>query len=78
MGAGEPWVEAWLVEESCDMGTLSAAMLRGLFLEPGTRKPCMLYLLKTVADVAGALACLHAEGYLHGDISGDRCALGDI
>ena len=74
--AGEPWVEVWLVEEACDMGTLSGAMQQGLFLEPGTRQPRMLHLLNTVADVAGALTCLHADGYIHGHVSGDRQALG--
>ena len=54
------------------MGTLSAAMQQGLFLEPGSRQPRMLCLLNTIADIAGALCCLHADGYIHGHVSGDR------
>ena len=67
-------MEVWLIEESCDMGTLSVAMQRGLFQDPVTKQPDMLYLLNTIADIAGALRCLHAEGYMHGHVSGDRCA----
>ena len=67
-------MEVWLIEEGCDMGSLSAAMQQGLFLDPATRQPDMMCLFNTVADIAGALSCLHADGYMHGHVSGDRYA----
>mmetsp|Transcript_2099 Transcript_2099/g.6249 ORF Transcript_2099/g.6249 Transcript_2099/m.6249 type:complete len:286 (+) Transcript_2099:1240-2097(+) len=74
--ASEPSVdmETWLVMEHCNRGCLRAALQRGLFQSPGAGEgapPCsdIAAVLATAAEIANAMAYLHAKHIVHGDLS---------
>ena len=59
--AGEQWVETWLVQEPCAMGTLAQAIHKGQLRVPGAggRKPDILAVMAT-AGTPPFSACLVA------------------
>ncbi|GBF93165.1 hypothetical protein Rsub_05896 [Raphidocelis subcapitata] len=63
-------MEAWLVLEYCDQGSLAEAVERGRFRRRGSGfEPWPRAVVATAREVAEGMAYLHAEGLLHGDLS---------
>ena len=72
----EGWDETWLVLEWCGHGDLANAFQRGWLNLPGTHTPSLAAVLLTASEVASGLSVLHAEGVVHGNLNGDKCAPG--
>ena len=69
----------FLAQEFCNKGTLSDAVERGLF-----RRKHSLFdvdysaLIKTGKEVASAMAYLHTQDILHGDLTGNNVMLSSV
>ncbi|KAK9808554.1 hypothetical protein WJX73_008047 [Symbiochloris irregularis] len=70
-------VEAWLVREWCNHGTLTDAILKGWLHAKNSRNVSRAAVLATAVEMAGALMSLHSAGVVHGDLSGDCVWLAD-
>ena len=67
------WNETWLVQEWCGRGRLIDAFLRGwLNGGPGSDVVDLARVLLTASEIASGLAGLHASGFVHGNLQGDR------
>lgn len=76
--AGPPPLRLWVVTQHMDRGSLHNALQRGALHEPhadGSQRPKLAAVLATVLEVASALACLHAQGIVHGDLSAHNVLL---
>ena len=74
----EAYVETWLVQEPCSLGTLAQAIHTGQLCERHSngRRVDVAAVLATAREVAGALAHLHGQGLMHGNLSSDWRAPG--
>ena len=66
-------METWLIQEPCALGTLSQALQAGRLCKPGTagRRVDVPAVMATAGEIAGALACLHSQDLVHGNLSAD-------
>ena len=64
------------MREWCGHGCLTDAMLLGWLQKKGTRACDHAAVLAITAEIAGALACLHSQGIVHGNLSGEWCVPG--
>lgn len=69
--ADERKVEAWLVREWCNHGTLTDAIIKGWMHAKNSRNVSRAAVLATAVEIASALMSLHSAGVVHGDLSGD-------
>jgi len=70
--------EVWLVSEYCNRGPLLTAIERGAFLtQPATAygQPNLIAVLQTLQELAAAMAYLHSNNILHGDLTGGNVLL---
>uniref|UniRef100_A0A1D2A8E9 Protein kinase domain-containing protein n=1 Tax=Auxenochlorella protothecoides TaxID=3075 RepID=A0A1D2A8E9_AUXPR len=76
-GAGEADPSVWIVQEFCDGGTLYDAIDRGWLRQgyDGFAPADVRAVLRTLCEVASALAHLHALGVVHGDLTGSNVLL---
>jgi len=67
----------WMVQELCDLGTLTSCSERGLLrLERKLTSPAnMAAVVPTLHDIATAMAFVHARGVIHADLSGRNVLL---
>lgn len=67
-----PSPQTWLVLELCDLGSLQEALDAGLLRtsrDPREGVPHLPAILATAREIASAMAYVHAEGVVHGDLS---------
>lgn len=75
-GAGREDMEAWILMEYCDTGTLEKAIDKGQFCENGRfEKPKMLHVLFAALEIASAMTHLHSCGIIHGDLKPENVLL---
>ncbi|BDA44489.1 probable mitogen-activated protein kinase kinase kinase 11 at C-terminar half [Coccomyxa sp. Obi] len=69
--------ELWLLMEYCDKGSVQEAVDKGWFRTKPTIEapPNMPVILATAAEIANAMAFLHAKGVMHGDLTGGNVLL---
>uniref|UniRef100_A0A1D2ABN9 Protein kinase domain-containing protein n=2 Tax=Auxenochlorella protothecoides TaxID=3075 RepID=A0A1D2ABN9_AUXPR len=70
--------EVWIVSEFCNLGPLLTAIERGAFLTQSFAaqgQPNLVSILQTLQEIAAALAYLHANDILHGDLTGGNVLL---
>ncbi|KAG2434249.1 hypothetical protein HXX76_007974 [Chlamydomonas incerta] len=70
---GNGSVQTWIVMEYCDKGCLQDAIERGWLRTERSAvsgRPNMAAVLATAREVAAALAYLHSQNVVHGDLSG--------
>lgn len=82
---GRPLQEVWMVLEYCSRGTLSDAITRGQFCLPSPPAaagapasrgvPDLQRIVRIAKDVASAMAYLHGQNVLHGDLNGNNILL---
>ncbi|CAD7698469.1 unnamed protein product, partial [Ostreobium quekettii] len=67
----------WIVMEYCDRGSLNMAIRDGIFFhdEGKRREPKFVSMLLTALDIANALAYLHAQKVVHGDLKAHNVLL---
>ena len=62
------------VQEFCNKGTLSQAVVKGWLLEDGLpARPNLVAVLQTAGDVARAMNYLHQFNIIHGDLTCEYC-----
>jgi len=68
---------AWIVQELCNLGTLSSAGERGWLRQKRSIKapPDMAVLLNTLGNVADAMAYVHERNIVHADLTGRNVLL---
>jgi len=70
--------EVWLISEFCNRGPLLTAVERGAFLtQPSAQygQPNLIAVLQTLQEIAAAMHYLHAQGIVHGDLTGGNVLL---
>ncbi|CAD7700036.1 unnamed protein product [Ostreobium quekettii] len=67
----------WIVMEYCDRGSLDRAIKDGIFFHDGDtrREPRFVSMLLTALDIASALAYLHSQKVVHGDLKAHNVLL---
>ncbi|KAI8107741.1 hypothetical protein M9435_002769 [Picochlorum sp. BPE23] len=70
------WIELWLIQELCCLGTLSKAIEKGSFTEIGKDASKKLrFVTKIALDIARGIAALHERDVIHGDLSSNNVML---
>lgn len=70
------WIELWLIQELCCLGTLSKAIEKGCFAEIGKDDGKKLqFVIKIALDIARGIAALHERDVIHGDLSSNNVML---
>lgn len=74
---GEQVAVIWIVQELCDLGTLTDAAERGwLRVERSiTAPPDMATVLATLRDIADGMAYVHSKSIIHADLTGRNVLL---
>ena len=69
--------EMWIVQELCDKGSLYDGIESGMFREAfSLNSPASMPLVyQTASEIASAMQYLHAQGILHGDLTGNNVLL---
>ncbi|KAK9807889.1 hypothetical protein WJX72_012343 [[Myrmecia] bisecta] len=73
-------IETWLVMELCGLGDLQEHIDQGVFRDQLSSSSYaggvkMLWIVMTAAEIAAAMAYLHSQDILHGDLSGGNVLL---
>ncbi|KAK9807617.1 hypothetical protein WJX72_004193 [[Myrmecia] bisecta] len=71
-------IETWLVMELCGLGDLQEHIDQGVFRDQRSSYAGgvnMLWIVLTAAEIAGAMAYIHSQDILHGDLSGGNILL---
>ncbi|KAK9807481.1 hypothetical protein WJX72_000374 [[Myrmecia] bisecta] len=73
-------IETWLVMELCGLGDLQELIDQGIFRNQKSSSSYaggvnMLWIVLTAAEIAAAMAYLHSQDILHGDLSGGNVLL---
>jgi len=77
MAGGNQLDILWLVQELCDLGTCTSCSERGFLRVERqlTSPPNMIAVLRTLHDIADAMAFVHSRGIVHGDLTGRNVLL---
>eukprot|EP00931_Biecheleriopsis_adriatica_P085487 TRINITY_DN5_c0_g1_i1.p1 TRINITY_DN5_c0_g1~~TRINITY_DN5_c0_g1_i1.p1 ORF type:complete len:716 (+),score=136.43 TRINITY_DN5_c0_g1_i1:956-3103(+) len=77
MAGHKPIKVAWIVQELCDLSTLSSACERGWLRVNRSMKapPDMLSVIFTMRDIAEAMAYVHSRSIIHADLTGRNVLL---
>jgi len=77
MAGHKPIKVAWVVQELCDLGTLSSASERGWFRVNRLIEapPDMPAVTATMRDIAEAMAYVHSRSVIHADLTGRNLLL---